>query len=550
MKRIATLFVFLLALVVSVSSALAVDPTLNTPICNAPHASCTFPENQTISLLLTVTDAPSAPAENLQFRVADISEAYGSNPLGTFSIGVNEATWSYSPGFDSIHLNRPVTVTFEIFNSTDPSIDQVVKIITASDVNQNPVISDIANQNVFAGATRNIQSVITDGDDGSVPTSFSWGINSVPFLSSSELQISSSGLITIKTNATGVYTVTVTATDGLGGVDAEQFTLTITQEERLRIKDVTAVYGTKDDSVDDGDSFEATAGEALEFKVEVENLFSDDDDIDIEECKITITIENFDDGDDEKESSDRFTIKADDNKEETITFSNIPLDIDDGDHTITIEVRGENEDDNSIVYEDRWDITMEINKEDEDLKFSSLDLNPTEIGCERQATLSFTLENVGTDDADDDGVWVTIYNRDLGISLLALESEELDAGDDVQKNVVLNIPADRKTGSYPIEMKAFFSDSDYRSNDDLDKETVFLTIGTCGSTPTPQPTVAPTPGVIVVTPTPTPALPTPASNVPVVTYEESNSGLIVAGLIVGILIVVVLIIFLIVRLVK
>src|SRR3989344_2487672 len=92
---------------------------------------------------------------------------------------------------------------------------------------------------------------------------------------------------------------------------------------KLQITDLDVKVGSKTDKgLNDGATIgdEAMPGDSVEFKIELTNFYTDDEDVEIQDVVITVTIEGIDDDDDLEEETDEFDIKADDNEKNTLTF--------------------------------------------------------------------------------------------------------------------------------------------------------------------------------------------------------------------------------------
>ncbi|MEK6869044.1 MAG: putative Ig domain-containing protein, partial [Nanoarchaeota archaeon] len=113
---------------------------------------------------------------------------------------------------------------------------------------------------------------------------------------------SSTGVIswTPAASQLGSNNVTVSVSDG--SLTAEQnFNITVGKGPRLIISDLDVKVDTKTDKGIQNNtkiSKEAAPGSRVEFKLEIENLFTDDEDLEIEDIDVEITIEDIDDGDD------------------------------------------------------------------------------------------------------------------------------------------------------------------------------------------------------------------------------------------------------------
>src|SRR3989344_1881916 len=82
--------------------------------------------------------------------------------------------------------------------------------------------------------------------------------------------------------------------------------------DKLSITDVDVEVDDKsDNNLDDGDTIgrEAEPGSKIVFEVEVFNEYTKEEDIEIDDIEIEVTIEDIDDGDDLDDESDDFDLK-------------------------------------------------------------------------------------------------------------------------------------------------------------------------------------------------------------------------------------------------
>src|SRR3989338_8509642 len=96
---------------------------------------------------------------------------------------------------------------------------------------------------------------------------------------------------------------------------------------KLIFSDVDVNVGGKTSkNLDDGDTIddEAEPSDIVEFRVEVQNNFTNAEDLYIEDISVEVIIEEIDDGDDLDEESSDFDLKAGRDKRVTLKFE-VPL---------------------------------------------------------------------------------------------------------------------------------------------------------------------------------------------------------------------------------
>jgi len=243
----------------------------------------------------------------------------------------------------------------------------------------------------------------------------------------------------------------------------------------LIITDVDVKVGSKSDkNLEDNDdiSDEAAPGDTVTFSIEVANNFTRDDDVEIEDITITVTIEGIDDDDDLEEESKEFDLKEDKDTKKKITFK-IPLEVDED--TFDVEILVEGDTDKNGSQEVRMDLTLEVEKEDDEVRFLRNSLTPSEIKCSRTVQLSTAVINTGSDDQEDAELEIT--NTELGVSFretFDLSDEPFDDDSKFRKTFTFNIDQDVAPGIYTILSKVTFNEGR-----DTESETVELAVAQC-----------------------------------------------------------------------
>ena len=288
------------------------------------------------------------------------------------------------------------------------------------------------------------------------------------------MSISSSGVIswTPTLSQIGLNNVTINVSDS-NLTTTQSYNITATEGPKLAITELNVkVDGKTDKNLNDGDKIgkEAAPGSNVEFKLKIENLFTDDEDLEIEDIDVEITIEDIDDGDDLEEDAKEFDLKDGKNKKVSIEFK-IPLEVEEGIFDVIIDVEGEDE--NRTTHTIRWEIGLEVEKDDHEIRIIRSALTPSVINCQRQISLNTEIINTGTKDEDD--VSLEITSPDLGISSLTT-GIELDEGTDDNRFTKLireSISTDVAPGEYPITIDAYYDSTLSES------KTVDLTVEDC-----------------------------------------------------------------------
>jgi uncharacterized membrane protein len=258
-------------------------------------------------------------------------------------------------------------------------------------------------------------------------------------------------------------------------IPSKTINLAINAESQLQLDNVKFLVDGKSKSIGDGDTRkDVSPGSKLEIKGDIENAFTDNDDIAIEDVTIEITIDGVDDGDDLEGDEDVGDIDADDSEGFKIEFE-IPDDVDADEYNVKIVV--EADDENGAEHYVEWDdVKIKVEKDKHDIWITKATVSPVKIGCSREINVDVELKNQG--DSDEDEVVLTIESLDLEIAEEDTSIEELEegTGDDTEydKTYTFKIDDKLKAGTYPIVIKAYY-DTDTLSN----SKTIDLKVEKC-----------------------------------------------------------------------
>ncbi len=256
-----------------------------------------------------------------------------------------------------------------------------------------------------------------------------------------------------------------------GSTELASVDLNVVAESQLDLDSVKFVVNGKSKSVGEGDTRkDVEPGATLEIKGDIENLFSDDDDIDIEDVTIEITIESIDDeGDDDLEGDeDVGDIKADDQESFSIEFD-IPEDVDEGDYDVIILVEGEDE--NGAKHSVEWDdIKLEVEKDKHNIVIRKLSISPSRIDCSGRASLKVDLKNQGTSDEDEVVVLIENANLELVQEDTSIPEIEEGTGDDTEysKSYSIDVQDSVRAGTYPISVKVYYNTDTFSDSSSVD----------------------------------------------------------------------------------
>ncbi len=223
----------------------------------------------------------------------------------------------------------------------------------------------------------------------------------------------------------------------------------------------------------DFDEEDAGPGSELRFNFNIENTFSENDDVDIEDITITLTIDGIDDGDDIDEESAEFDVDSGKNTDVDI-YINIPMSVDEGTYDILVEVEGE--DTNGNVHTEEMELELVIKKEPRDVIIASASVFPVKVICGGTATLTATIKNLGN--RIEENAQLEILNSDLGVSFIQkdieLEESPFDGDDEFTKNLPIVVGTGVSAGSYPIKINSYIQEGSL-----WDERTVNLEVEAC-----------------------------------------------------------------------
>lgn len=229
--------------------------------------------------------------------------------------------------------------------------------------------------------------------------------------------------------------------------------------EKIAINELEAkVDGKNDKNVPNGGkiSAEAKPGSKVELKITLENLYTAQEDIKIEDITVEATVEEIEDGEDLELESNEFDLSE--SREKTIKLEfEVPLDAEEDSYNINMIATGK--DSNGTEHRAEWNAELEVEKEKHEIAIGRVDINPKTIDCQRLAALDAELLNLGSE--EEKGVSIEILNGNLGISAketgLVLGTETDDYK--FSKTFNFRIADNAAEGNYPISVNAYNKDS-------------------------------------------------------------------------------------------
>ena len=247
-------------------------------------------------------------------------------------------------------------------------------------------------------------------------------------------------------------------------------------ENMLEIEDLEICVDGDCDDYDDGDEVEEIEpGSEIEIRINAENLFQDEANLEIEDVEFRFFA---DDGDlDEEEDEDMGDIDTEEEESGTLSLT-LDDDIDEDDYRIEITLFGEDE--NGAEHGEQWDLDFVVEREDEMISIRTADVDDQTISlcpnANRQTQLEMRIENEGSDDSDE--IVLVAKNDLLGFFYRSLEID-LDTDDDVTKTATITVPSDASPGTYQIDIYTYFDLDAYDDEDINNYRSVDLRVEEC-----------------------------------------------------------------------
>ncbi|MBL7055163.1 hypothetical protein ISS05_05390 [Candidatus Woesearchaeota archaeon] len=238
-----------------------------------------------------------------------------------------------------------------------------------------------------------------------------------------------------------------------GGLIIEDLDVTLTRPDGRSETHTDVINGANLDFGDE-DKHEIRPGSTLQFDFRLENLFLDDEDIEIKDVSVLVTIISIDDEEDIDEESEDLDIKPEAKEDFTVTLD-IPLKVEEGDYDIEILVKGE--DDDGIEHNIEWTLEMRLEKESHDIYIESLSLTKDKLICSGITSLKTKIFNLGKSDEDD--VKIEVKNADLELEFeekgITLSEDPYDEDSEYSKTIPIMIDEGTSAGTYSLDFNVY-----------------------------------------------------------------------------------------------
>ncbi len=504
--------------------AITVDPTAITATITQDNS-----EDKTI----TITNTGNSDLANVVISFSDLSK--GTDVIDSSAIVLDENGFALDFG-----ANNVVTATITVpasqvagtytgtFDVVAGSLTQqgTVEVVVVEPIGHLTVPTEIIQERAVRTRTYNkVFTILNDGDFDLAEitiTSTAAEKYAVTFTSvDTELTIGDSDQISVsfeipEDEQSGEHTI--------GDIEIKSdmydasFPLKIVPEVMLSLKDLKIYVDGDRESVDEdgGDSVKIKPESEIEVRATVENLFSDDDNIEIEGVFMTVLVSDIDDDDDIEEESDEVDIKEDD-KEDISVFFDIPLEVDDGTFDVTITIEGEDE--NGVDHEISIDMEFEVDKESHEVIIREFSLARETLQCDRRAEFDVEIVNIGTKNEDEVVYTIECNNLDIDITeggsgrYIELDEDPFDEDSKFAKTHTVTIPDTERAGIYTCELSVYLDKDDFETS-----EVVSLNLQACGTEEEEEEDDDP---IVIVPPTVVPTVP-PG---PVVASEDDETSL-------------------------
>ena len=225
--------------------------------------------------------------------------------------------------------------------------------------------------------------------------------------------------------------------------------------EKLNVKDIKVyVDGKKESGADeDGGKIDVVPGSKLELKIEIENLYTDSEDIRIEDIAVEGVLESIDDGDDIDDEANDFNLNPEKDNEVSLSFD-IPLEVEEDSYDLAVTIEGENE--NSFPYSEEIEFEVEVDKEKHDIIFDKFKFSNDNVDCSSSASLGVKVVNLGL---NDESVRLTILNEELGVDIqesFELSEDPFEKDNSFSKTYKIVLPSDINPGVYLLRADLFY----------------------------------------------------------------------------------------------
>lgn len=246
--------------------------------------------------------------------------------------------------------------------------------------------------------------------------------------------------------------------------------ITLEAESYLEITDVE--FEMDGDEIDEDEFIE---GEEYTLTVNVENLYSSNNEI----KQVYFEVEDTNWGIDET-SNEMDLDDGDESDDELYVTFTLDDDLDDDTTVLTIKAYGE-DDEEGFDHYDEYTVTLELTQENDDVRITKAEFDDDTLSTYAlSADLEVEIENKGLDSQDEVEIKVECITSGLSYSETYEVGDDFDPEDDENHTFEISLPSNIQPGDYTFRVKVI---TENENPDDV--EDVVLTItGTSSSTTT------------------------------------------------------------------
>jgi len=255
--------------------------------------------------------------------------------------------------------------------------------------------------------------------------------------------------------------------------------------------------------------------DTIEVKVELENNFDEDGDMDLNDVVFELGL--YEKDSDKNIARDMLWISDDDEEygygdidegedgSHTFEFKIDPDGMgDDEDYVLVVKAYPDGEESDVCISssddlgkskfgDSEYFADIKIEKESDRDKMVVIDEEtlpePIEASCGQQVTFTADVWNIGDKDFEDQ-IMVTLYNKELGLDLKKVALGDLDAGEETEVSFTFGVPQNAEEEQYPLYMRTFYDydEDDGKYEEDYDKRSddtfvVSLRVSDCAVQP-------------------------------------------------------------------
>lgn len=185
------------------------------------------------------------------------------------------------------------------------------------------------------------------------------------------------------------------------------------------------------------------------------------------------------------DAEDSFSLDSGDSKKVTFSFTIDPEDVDteNENYVLYLSATGTDRETSTVFCGESTPQPIEIRKDDNFVILQNIEL-PETTTCDSDVTITADVWNIGTENQDD--VYVTLFNKDLGLNNVKINIGSIDSFDKTELSYTFNVPKGTPEKLHDIEFRVYDEDKDIFQNSEDDESRYIGTMtvkGNCALTP-------------------------------------------------------------------